>query len=79
MRNKIAMDLADALGIGLKTRFVDVWMNGEYLGSYLLTPKNDYDAPDGGYVLESDNYSRLTRADPQFQIPGMYEIGPDHP
>ena len=73
MRNKIAMDLADALGIGLTTRFVDLWMNGEYLGSYLMTPKNDYAKPDGGYVLENDNY--LDDEDPQFQIPGMYEIG----
>ena len=77
LRNKIAMDLADALGIGLKTRFVDVWMNGEYLGSYLLTPKNDYDAPDGGYVLESDNYYEHGEgADPQFQLPDMWEVGP---
>ena len=77
LRNKIAMDLADALGIGLKTRFVDVWMNGEYLGNYLLTPKNDYDAPDGGYVLESDNYYEHGEgADPQFQLPDMWEIGP---
>ena len=73
MRNKIAMDLAKALGIGLDARFVDLWMNGEYLGNYLMTPKNDYKAPDGGYVLENDNY--LDNEDPQFQIPGMYEIG----
>ena len=73
MRNKIAMDLAKELGIGLDARFVDLWMNGEYLGNYLMTPKNDYKAPDGGYVLENDNY--LDNEDPQFQIPGMYEIG----
>ena len=73
LRNKIAMDLANALGIGLSSRFVDLWMNGEYLGSYLMTPKNDYQAPDGGYALENDNY--LETEDPQFQIPGMYEIG----
>ena len=73
MRNKIAMDLANELGIGLPSRFVDLWMNGEYLGSYLMTPKNDYKAPDDGYVLENDNY--LDSEDPQFLIPGMYEIG----
>ena len=77
MRNKIAMDLANELGIGLETRFVDVWMNGEYLGNYLLTPKNDYQAPDGGYVLESDNYYEHGEgSDPQFQLPDMWEIGP---
>jgi hypothetical protein len=73
LRNKIAMDLAAGLGIGLETRFVDIWMNGEYLGNYLMTPKNDYAAPDGGYQLENDNY--LDDEDPQFKIPGMYAIG----
>ena len=73
IRNKIAMDLAAGLGIGLETRFVDIWMNGEYLGNYLMTPKNDYAAPDGGYQLENDNY--LDDEDPQFKIPGMYAIG----
>lgn len=73
MRNKIAMDLADALGIGLKTEYADVWMNGKYLGNYLITPKNDYDAPKGGYALENDNY--LEEDEDQFAIPGMFEIG----
>ena len=73
IRNKIAMDLAAGLGIGLRSRFVDIWMNGEYLGNYLMTPKNDYAAPDGGYQLENDNY--LDDEDPQFKIPGMYAIG----
>ena len=72
MRNKIAMDLADDLGIGMKTRFMDVWMNGEYLGNYLVTPKNDYDTPDGGYALENDNY---VEPEDSFQLPGMSEIG----
>lgn len=73
LRNKIALDLAQNLGIGLDARFVDLWMNGEYLGNYLMTPKSDYNAPDGGYFLENDNY--LESVDPQFKIPGMYEIG----
>ena len=73
MRNKIAMDLADELGIGMKTRFADLWMNGKYLGNYLITPKNDYNAPDGGYALENDNY--LEEGEDQFAIPGMFEIG----
>ena len=73
IRNKIAMDLAEGLGIGLKSRFVDIWMNGEYLGSYLMTPKSDYNAPKEGFHLENDNY--LDAEDPQFKIPGMYAIG----
>ena len=73
MRNKIAMDLANDLGIGLAARYVDIWMNGEYLGNYLMTPKNDYAAPKDGYFLENDNY--LDDEDPQFRLPGMYEIG----
>ena len=73
IRNKIAMDLASQLGIGLESCFVDVWMNGEYLGNYLMTPKSDYQAPKGGYHLENDNY--LDSEDPQFKIPGMYAIG----
>lgn len=72
LRNKIAMDLADSLGIGLKCVFVDVWMNGEYLGNYTMTPKNDYNAPDGGYALENDNY---IEPEDSFEIPGMFEIG----
>ena len=73
IRNKIAMDLASQLGIGLPSRFVDIWMNGEYLGNYLMTPKSDWKAPDGGFHLENDNY--LDSEDPQFRIPGMYAIG----
>ncbi len=79
MRNKIGLDLAEKLGIGLQTRFVDVYMNGEYLGNYLLTPKNDYQAPDGGYALENDNYLSTTEdgevEDYQFTLPGMKEPG----
>ncbi len=73
MRNKMAMDLANELGIGLAARYVDIWMNGEYLGNYLMTPKNDYATAKKGYALENDNY--LESEDYQFQIPGMYEIG----
>ncbi len=72
LRNKIAYDLADNLGIGLKSRFMDVWVNGTYYGNYLVTPKNDYDTPKNGYALENDNY--LEDSD-QFALPGMTEIG----
>ena len=39
IRNKIAFDLAKAMKIGLDSQFVDLWMNGEYLGNYLLCQK----------------------------------------
>ena len=79
LRNKIGLDLASDLGIGLETRFVDLYMNGEFLGNYLLTPKNDYQSPDGGYSLENDNYLSESEngelKDTQFDLPGMFEIG----
>ena len=55
LRNRLALYMANELGIGLETRFVDVWLNGEYRGNYLMTPKNDYQAPENGYMLEIDN------------------------
>ena len=75
LRNKIALDLADAMGIGLPSRFVDLWMNGRYLGNYLLTPKNDYQASDKGYALEIDNCLEDEEGAPQFRLPGMLEVG----
>ncbi len=71
LRNKIAMDLSCDLGIGMQSRFMDVWLNGTYMGNYLVTPKNDYDTPDNGYQLENDNYVDTD----SFQLPGMFEIG----
>lgn len=75
IRNKIAEDLASDMGIGLKTKFVDVWMNGIFLGNYLLTPKNDYNCSENGYILEHDNND----AEDQFRFPGLHELaGDDH-
>lgn len=77
LRNKIAFDLAQALGIGLDSRFVDVWMNGEYLGNYLLTPKKDYNTADNGFVLDNDHID-----DPdsgvQFKFPNIAEMPLKH-
>ena len=75
MRNKIALDLASEMGIGLGARFVDIWMNGEYLGNYILTPKYDYLAPKEGYALESDQFLEPEGGDPQFHLPDTWEIG----
>ena len=71
LRNKLAMDLAKDMGIGLDSVFIDVWMNGEYLGNYLMTPKKEWEVKDGGYQLENDNY---VEPEGQFKIPGMFEI-----
>ena len=72
MRNKIAFDLAENLGIGLKTRFVDVWMNGEYLGNYLLTPRKDFYGTDEGYVLDNDHIEEDVPT--QFDFPNIAEM-----
>ena len=76
LRNKVALDLANNLGIGLETEFVDVWMNGEYLGNYLLTPKKDYNAPDGGYMLENDHIPEDIPE--QFKFPNIKEMPLKH-
>ncbi len=73
LRNKIAFDLAQDLGIGLDSRFVDVWMNGEYLGNYLMTPKKDYNTPDNGYIIENDHIDDDT-LDNQFDFPDIAEM-----
>ncbi|MDO4815654.1 MAG: CotH kinase family protein [Bacillota bacterium] len=77
LRNKIAFDLAKTLGVGLDSRFVDVWMNGEYLGNYLLTPKKDYNTADSGFVLDNDHID-----DPdsgvQFKFPNIAEMPLKH-
>lgn len=41
MRNRLMYDLADEVGLeySVESRFVDLYANGEYLGSYLLTQK----------------------------------------
>lgn len=63
LRNKVALDLASALGIpgSPDARLVDVTINGEFLGHYLLTEKvevkkNRLDLVNpGGLLLELDN------------------------
>lgn len=65
LRNKVGYDIAYELGVGLPSESIDVWMNGEYLGNYLMTPKNDYQVPDDGYMVEIDNRSDVD----QFTLP----------
>ena len=71
VRNKIAMDLANQLGIGLGSRFVDLWMNGEYLGNYLMTPKKDLNVKDKGFMIDNDH---IPADVDQFKIEGMHDM-----
>lgn len=78
LKNKVGYDLAKDLGVGLDSTFVDLWMNGQYLGNYLMTPKSDYNAPDYGYMLELDNHidnnGIISERDYQFS---MRDVGGD--
>ncbi|MCQ2548370.1 MAG: CotH kinase family protein, partial [Clostridia bacterium] len=78
MRNKIGYDLANELGVGLGTEYYDIWMNGEYLGNYLITPKTDYEIEDSGFQLELDNKEEKGPSpDPQFWLDGIKKHGSD--
>ena len=72
LRNKLGYDIANQMGVGLASNYIDVWMNGEYIGNYLLTPKKDYQMPDEGYLMELDNFK--DDAEPQFTLPGLTEV-----
>lgn len=61
MRNKLSYDFAKDIGLdySCESRYVDVWVNGEYNGNYLITVpvevgKNrvDIDIENGDYLLE---------------------------
>ena len=75
LRNKIAMDLASQLGIGFETSFIDLWMNGEYLGNYLMTPKKDLNVKSKGYMLDNDH---IPEDVDQFKIEGMHDMPLKH-
>lgn len=76
IRNKIAFDLAKDMGIGLDSQFVDLWMNGEYLGNYMLCLKKDYKKPDKGFILENDHIPDPLEV--QFPFPGMHNMPLKH-
>lgn len=71
VRNQIAFDLAEALGMAYvpQQRYVDLYMNGKYQGVYTVTtqlgirsgsvdlPPVSEDNPDGSYLLEFDRRS----------------------
>lgn len=73
LRNRLGLALAGELGVGLESRFVDIWMNGKFLGNYLLTPKTDWQASDEGFILELDNYKEQQGGDYQFTLEGLPE------
>ena len=78
MRNALALTLAQKIGMryAVEFVFVDLYMNGEYLGLYVLAEKihissSQVDIPEakedslaGGYILEFDNYED----EPQFRL-----------
>ena len=72
LRNKVAYDLAHAMGIGLDSASVDMWMNGQYQGVYLLTPKTDSFVTDDGFLVENNNYAETIPisegGDPTFYV-----------
>ena len=69
LRNKVAYDLAHQMGIGFDSASVDLWMNGVYWGTYLLTPKTDSFISDDGFLIEDNNIT--DSEDPHFNTGGM--------
>ena len=76
IRNKVAYDLAKDMGIGLDSQFVDLWMNGEYLGNYILCQKKDYQHHDNGFVIENDHIPDASEE--QFKFPKMHNMPLKH-
>lgn len=72
LRNKIGYDLANEMSVGIESMYYDVWMNGNFLGNYLITPKNDYKASKDGYILEIDNL--IDNENSQFHIKDNGEV-----
>ena len=74
--NRAGFYLAHELGIGQDTASADVWMNGEYQGCYMVTPKTDSFVTKDGFMIEQDNYKEpdvASGGDPQFTLEGLKE------
>ena len=74
--NRSGFQLAYEIGVGQDTTSADVWMNGEYQGCYMVTPKTDSFVTDDGFMIEEDNYKEDPVADggdPQFTLDGLKE------
>lgn len=67
MRNKIALDLAQSVGLqySSESRWVDLYLNGEYVGLYLLCEKNEVHSErvaiseDGSFLISVEQETRL--------------------
>ena len=64
MRNELAFTASRSSGLKwtVNSRFVEVYLDGSYNGSYLLTEqvkegKDQVDVEDGGYLLEQDGFA----------------------
>lgn len=57
-RNRLLLDLADAVGVPYSSdsRFVDFYINGEYLGSYQITQKVDIGKNDLVKAVDDDTH-----------------------
>ena len=78
LRDKIGYDLGYQMGVGLDSANADVWMNGVYQGTYLVTPKTDSFTSKDGYLLENDNNTEpaiSAGGDPSFTLRGLYGSG----
>lgn len=67
MKNKIAYDLANALGLAYSPdcQWVDLYLNGEYAGLYLLTERNEVHPQ---RVAISRDTSFLVAMEPQYRL-----------
>ena len=67
LRNKLVCDFANALGLPFspESRWVDLYLNGEYAGLYLLCERNEFQEQrisltgEGSYLVSMDNQWRL--------------------
>lgn len=84
MRNKMVYDYADAVGLlySPDSQWVDLYLNGEYAGLYLLCERIeiheervDINAPDnsgsGSYIVSMEMAERMEEAGTSFVVTGM--------
>lgn len=68
LKNKMIYDFADSLGLGYSpdSQWVDLYLNGEYVGLYLLTERNEIHTErvaidEEGWLVSSEFEDRLVR------------------
>ena len=77
LRSKLAYDLAREIGVNAPDcTFVDVYLNGEYRGVYLLTEtvsegktKVDIDLKNGDFLIELEHNPRWDRSESEGKMP----------